>query len=267
MTNLYKLFYKDYFQSVDFSYLLSNINDQKRKEIVKENEKIIVERNKQILGCPLTNIPSCKCANVTLELKVLYPGLITGSGINHEANIEGEFKLGIHLEYTSGMPIIYGSSIKGICRAAFKDADYIQKILEQNGIKAVNVEELEKDIFEGLIYDPQSSDNPQGIKKYKLKSIYQRDIFFDAVIKAPDSKGRIVCSDYITPHYKDVLKDPVPLGFIKIAPGCTMEFRFRLTDSFISKKKKSDLLYTILHDFGVGAKSSVGYGYLKLISE
>lgn len=263
MANLYKLFYKDYFQSVDFSYLLSNINDDRRKEIVKGNERIIADHNKQILDCPLTYIPPCKRANVALELKVMYPGLITGSGINHEANIEGEFKLGIHLEYTSGMPVIYGSSIKGICRAAFKDADYIQKILKQRGIKAVDVEDLEKDIFDGLIYEPQGSDNLQGSKIYKLKSIYQRDIFFDAVIKAPDSEGRIVCSDYITPHYKDVLKDPVPLGFIKIAPGCTMEFRFRLIDSLISKEEKFDLLYTILHDFGVGAKSSVGYGYLK----
>lgn len=257
--NLYKMFYKDYFQGIDFSFLLDGIDNAQKEKIVKRNKEILSEKNREILATSFIYLPSIRRVNRGFYVIVEYPGLLTGVGLSHEANVEGEFKLGIHLDYITGMPIIYGSTIKGVCRAAFADTEYIQSLFEKYHIN-VDIDELMKDIFDGLERDFEHDDRLAGTKAYKCKSIYNRDIFFDAVIKEPDSEGRVLCSDYITPHGKDVLKDPVPISFVKIASGCILEFRFRLTDSLITKDDKMNLLCNILWDWGVGAKTAVGYG-------
>lgn len=202
-------------------------------------------------------------------LQISYPGLVTGVGIKHEAKIEGEFKLGVHFDWTHGMPVVYGSSVKGVLRSAFKDgyvdANLVKNANEKDGLKndekvpewvgdETNKKAIIDDIFEG-----------------KGKSIYDRDIFFDAVIVNADSKGRILASDSITPHggenHDNPLKNPTPLTFMKIASGCTMEFRFKLVPSVINGKtftaaQKRTLFEEILKTVGVGAKTNVGYGQL-----
>lgn len=207
-----------------------------------------------------------------IKLEIAYPGLVTGVGIDHEAKITGEFKLGVHFDWTHGMPVVYGSSVKGVLRSAFKDGyvdeDFVKQankqvkdnnpIPEWVGNKA-NRNDIIRCIFEG--------ENTKG----ENLSIYNRDIFFDAVIIKPDSQGRILCSDSITPHGENPLKNPIPITFLKIAPGCTMEFRFKLTDSDLGEGKiltaaqKKTLFEEILKTVGVGAKTNVGYGQLKSV--
>ena len=56
---------------------------------------------------------------------------------------------------------------------------------------------------------------------------------------------------------------------LKIAPGCTIEFRFRLHDSVVggntfTANAKLDLFKKILGTVGIGAKTNVGYGQLKI---
>ena len=66
-----------------------------------------------------------------VELTTSYPGLITGIGVNHQTTLKWmdqtvekpvqipEFKLGITFDHTTGLPIIPGSSIKGVLRSFF----------------------------------------------------------------------------------------------------------------------------------------------------
>lgn len=66
-----------------------------------------------------------------VELTTSYPGLITGIGVNHQTTLKwmgqsegkfvqiSEFKLGITFDHTTGLPIIPGSSIKGVLRSFF----------------------------------------------------------------------------------------------------------------------------------------------------
>lgn len=62
-----------------------------------------------------------------VELTTSYPGLITGIGVSHQTTLKWmdqndqipEFKLGITFDYTTGLPIIPGSSIKGVLRSFF----------------------------------------------------------------------------------------------------------------------------------------------------
>ena len=269
MKNLHQYYHKDYFKDIDFNYLLLEEKIEKeqnkhKKEVLKEqlkrikndNESKIKVRNNKLCNTPPSTIYSVVTEQAySISLKIAYPGLVTGIGINHEAKIEGEFKLGVHFDYTWGMPVVYGSSVKGVLRAYFED-------FYQEDQAKPRSKDLFDDIFEGrdVAKEHQLKDN----KKY-YKSIYNRDIFFDAVIVRADKKGRILCSDSITPHGDNPLKNPTPLTFLKIAPGCSMEFRFKLVDSEIDGKKftadqKKALFEEIIKTIGIGAKTNVGYG-------
>ncbi len=262
--NLHKFYYKDYFdldkqrrsnEKSKFEYIFE-LNPKGDKSLTAMQNRILTGSSFSddnhipfIIENPAAN------KNDSIIHDIAYPGLVTGIGINHEAKIEGEFKLGVHFDYTWGMPVVYGSSVKGVLRAYFED-------FYQEDQAKPRSKDLFDDIFEGrdVAKEHQLKDN----KKY-YKSIYNRDIFFDAVIVRADKKGRILCSDSITPHGENPLKNPTPLTFLKIAPGCTMEFRFKLVDSEIDGKKftadqKKYLFEEIIQTVGIGAKTNVGYG-------
>lgn len=273
MKNLSKAYYKDYLKDIKFS--LDN-GKLKAEGSISENNKTILDLadTAYVKTATLFFYSDSDMINNEFSLEVGYPGLITGVGINHEAKVEGEFKLGIHLDYTSGLPVIYGSSVKGVLRSAFR-YDNLFEILEdllpeqkprineiQTKLKSKNLAEWSKELFG---YDGEEKD---------LRSVYERDIFFDAIIvespnpEEPDEKMKILSSDSITPHGKDPLKKPTPITFIRIASGCKIKFRFRLssTENVMAEDKK-DLFRFILMAFGIGAKTNVGYGRLKQTQE
>ncbi len=291
MENLHKAYYKDYFKDIDFNYLLleedikNEQNDDIKKElkrelevIEKDNKTKIKSKNNTLSGTNLLSliINPISTQEHRFSLQIAYPGLVTGVGINHEAKIEGEFKLGVHFDYTWGMPVVYGSSVKGVLKAYFKE-------IYNGNIDAIDLEhdifcgevrnkDLEQKIYKEKYGDEWKEKWEKGVqfeknRKYKPKSIYNRDIFFDAVITEADNKGRILCSDSITPHGDNPLKNPVPLTFMKIAAGCTMEFRFKLVDTvdengniIFNKNDKVKLFKEILKTVGIGAKTNLGYG-------
>lgn len=262
MRNLHKAYYKDYFKGLNFGYLL-NIGNEPKADIKRRNGELIA-------AGLLKRIPQNSLANQSLELQIAYPGLVTGVGINHEAKIEGEFKLGVHFDWTYGMPVVYGSSVKGVLRSAFISKQKNGKIIEYEDyyLKEVTKREWSQEEIK-ILFDAVFEGKDE---KGNNLSIYDRDIFFDAVITHADSKGRILCSDSITPHggetHDNPLKNPTPLTFLKIAPGCKLEFRFKLQPSTINgdivdANQKLALFKEILTTIGVGAKTNVGYGQLK----
>lgn len=285
MKNLHKFYYKDYFNGVNYNYLLEN-NKRIKEDIERSNKSVIGEKNKYLIEQTANNwvknderiLPPPCGVSQRIEVQVQYPGLVSGIGTTHEAGIEGEFKLGVHFDYTHGMPVIYGSSVKGVLRSVFpteKDkpevrkvkAKYVKSILKEERFKDINVDKLRDRIFGGVI----EANKDNGTKSYL--SIYERDVFFDAVIIKPYSKQskngstiyRIFESDSITPHGDNPLKNPKPVTFMKIASGVTLEFRFDLKESKIDEctvavEDKIKLFKQILLDIGVGAKTNVGYG-------
>lgn len=245
--NIKNYYYKEYFKNLNFSFLI-NENNASDNTIDK-----IKERNHRLCSCSLTSkISHVPYAKNNFRMKIDYPGLVTGVGIGHEANIKEEFKLGMHFDSTTGMPVIFGSSIKGVLRSYLMDC-LMDKYEEEF------CEKMIEDIFEG-----KKSDGT-------IKSIYDRDIFFDAVIEKGDKYGHILASDSITPHKQGTLKDPIPITFMKIAPGCELEFRFHLVDSNINGMKISAIqklawFKDILGTYGIGAKTNVGYGQLTAVN-
>lgn len=273
--NLHQYFFREYFNLGlhDFDYIFEKSPKGDKKLVLSKNAKLtsgvfsdIVPNTVPVEYQPFIIPNDSDNDSQAFQLKISYPGLVTGVGINHEAKIEGEFKLGVHFDYTYGMPVVYGSSVKGVLRSAFilkqehgKILEYEPYFLEKLTGEQWNQKKIEvlfNDIFEG-----KDANGP--------KSIYKRDIFFDAVLVKADQKGRILCSDSITPHggpeRNNPLKNPTPITFLKIAPGCEMEFRFKLVNSVIDGKpfsasQKKALFEEILKTVGVGAKTNVGYG-------
>jgi CRISPR-associated protein Cmr6 len=244
-------FFKAYYDGLSLTSIDENYFNKKNADFLKTS----FSQDERLL--------SSGCEH-SFTLKTVYPGLLTGSGISHGTNLKGEIKLGFCFDYTTGLPYIPASSIKGTLRSVFPNSyskgnekykqsriSYIRNILEFKKIE-IDVNALEKEIFDG-----------EGVK-----SIYERDIFFDAVITKVNSKDRqFLENDFITPHYKNVLQNPIPIMFLKILPNVEFTFRFKLNDGAkITAQDKLNLFKTILLDIGIGAKTNVGYGQFENVN-
>lgn len=254
----------------------------------------ITDINNSIFSTVLLEIPALSYnSNYNFKLETTYPGLTIGTGYNHEVKDENDaFKLGFFFDYTSGMPLIPGSTVKGLLRSAFpqrvvlpqkktlyqleKD-EWIKRIINEKCEihSEIDVNGLEQEIFDGLVTKLNSS-NSEHIDKEPV-SVYERDIFFDAVpveitVNNIGQNRRLLGSDYITPHKNknrdraelDPFSEPNPLMFLKILPKVKIEFRFKLVDSItipqLNAQKKLVLFKEIIKILGIGAKTNVGYG-------
>ena len=270
--NIGWLFYKDYFynynnprdiESIDFNRKSKRITDAKLSDTLQFK----VKRGIHINTFPLTTI---------------YPGLLIGSGYQHDMpKQDNAFKLGFFFDYTTGLPVIPGSSVKGVLRDAFEKADgkYVIELLNKIGVDSSNIQYLfekvkvddrkekvpfiVKHIFYG--YTKAQKENDKEVIIDKELNVYQKDKFFDVFPVAPIG-SKFLDDDYITPH-KDPLKNPVPLRFLKVLPNVTFRFDFELHDlkdengnEILSADEKSKLFKRILLDLGIGAKTNVGYG-------
>lgn len=253
MRNLHKLYYKDYYNDVTFS-----LNDRGFVESVGNPIDIVKESDVKLHPDFLCGIYGSLYHKS--EFEVLYPGLLTGVGISHNTRIKklkGEFKLGMHFDYTYGFPIVYGSSVKGVLKEYFKDC--------YKSRKDIDIDALIADIFDGISYETR-----------KPKPVYARDQFLDAIVISSNNKGRILESDALAPHggpaHNDPFVEPVPIPFIKIASGVKLRFRFKLhttkdkTGVIMSAEEKLKVFNEILETFGIGAKTNVGYGQLKCLT-
>lgn len=213
-------------------------------------------------------------ANKFLRLKTVYPGLIIGSGYNHpttekvdkhQATEKGDFELGFYFDHTTGMPVIPGSTVKGVLKSVFpkeneknEENEEIIKEIKAEKLKYLN-SILKKIIKKDIL-----------LNETNWQTIFDSDdVFFDAYISdiPKNSGGKIFAEDYITPHTKGQFKNPTPIRFLKIAPGVTFTFQFKLVESkidnvTITPDDKLKLFEKILLDFGIGAKRNVGYGNL-----
>ena len=263
----------------------------KRRNI--ENLKFI---NKSILKSQLINVDISDCGNSSISLSTTYPGLLLGTGYSHdykagtadEVTQEG-FKIGFYFDFTTGMPVIPGTSLKGKLRSCFPQSvvaskngknkkpkyskekvEFIKEELKNLGI----TEEIDIDIFEREIFDglrPQINEKGENIKdekgklKFKPFSIYKRDVFFEAIPMAiHNSKNVLFEDDALAVHKENLLKNPTPIKFLKVASNIEYQFQFKLFPSEIyfsvTAEIKRKLFEVLIINFGIGAKTNVGYG-------
>ncbi len=210
--------------------------------------------------------------NSQFELTTNYPGLLLGAGYSYPAlkdpdpdnkNDVGDFQLGFFFDHTTGLPMLPGSSVKGVLKSVFpKDKfnyrteklKYIQDIVA--GITKKDASYIDVSNWEEIFF---------GSTKTKRKHI-----FHDAYVSGIKSGCKLFEDDYITPHTKCIFKNPIPIRFLKVGPGVSFTFQFRLFDYkdndgnvLLDKNIIKDVFKKILLDWGIGAKRNVGYGQFK----
>ena len=277
--NLGLLLFKEYyldnnrkfmFDSIEKVRSKDKVDREKASQFFEAKDKEIFIRKKESTNDQSTNSYNQLLGNYAedfIELSVTYPGLIVGLGYNIGIGVEGEFKNGFYFDWTTGVPTIPGSSVKGTLRSIFpldkeelkasnlEESYSLSRVEYLNEIsgKNLNVEQwikVKNDIFEGALGNDT------------FKPVSKRDIFFGGEIK--ESSRKLIVEDYITPH-GDGLKNPVPLKMMKIAPGTIFRVYFKLENSIIAdfiftKEEKLKLFKDIILDLGLGAKTNSGYG-------
>jgi len=285
-----------------YGHYYRELKDEDWRELVKKEKPEISEQgansidniNQEIKGCGIGDSVQSLAINTKnvkyFDLKTSYPGLLIGSGTAHSAGSikgkgKGEFKLGFYFDYTTGVPVVPGSSVKGRLRSAFprsensrlssgykkERSEYIKDLLKKIGLENIDINRLEMEIFEGKrIQAGEGGDEKNMINIPTCK----RDLFFDAyIIGSDDVENRILDEDYITPHKNpkrpdlDQFTNPLPIMFLKVLPGVSFRFKFDLKDGIINAEKKCSLFDKILSDLGIGAKTAVGYGQFDVVAK
>jgi CRISPR-associated protein Cmr6 len=258
--NIGWLFHKRYYKGCEKD-LVAQVNRDENEivEVKKEREAKLLKhfrsKNEGIFLQSSTYEYWDTLGAHSFTLKTTYPGLVLGTGYSHETGTEGEFKIGFYFDWTTGLPIIPGSSVKGVLRSAFMQEGFVAELLRDKGISLTDAQiaQLETEIF----------GNRNGGDDFSKG----RDIFHDAVITSAPTP--FLGDDYITPHINrdkpemTPFSNPTPLLFLKVLPSVAFEFRFGFVKSeFLDEKQKGDLFKSILQIIGIGAKTNVGYGQL-----
>lgn len=199
------------------------------------------------------------------------------------------------LHHTCGVPYIPGSAIKGVTRhwAVMKFAEVFESTNESFEDKLLKIsraieeglpkpsdssEDKYKDIRDLKInVTPRTEDNEQYTESYsvtleevsELFGTQQREgkvIFFDAY---PSSEIKLAL-DIMNPHYPDYYteqkapadwQEPNPIKFLTVEKT---KFWFILAsrDARLVKVAKALMIETLLN-YGIGAKTAIGYGIFK----
>lgn len=208
-----------------------------------------------------------------VNMRVQAPGLLIGSGLAHGLpGSEEDVKTGLQFDYTSGLPVIPGSSVKGVIRSAFSTIKEDKEQSNEADSEKLNyIKSLIADIpeFSSLVLEDKD------ILELGNQMFNHGDIFADALLvgygtrmKQHGPVKQVLTEDYITPHTGGPLAQPIPIKIVKVAPGVTFAFCFKFNETKIGAKvvsasMKKALCAAILQDLGVGAKTNVGYGVLK----
>ena len=194
----------------------------------------------------------------SFDLKIEYPGLYAGLGYAHGlSGNNDDIKTGFSFDYTTGLPYIPGSSLKGTLRSCF--LNHTEDVLaEMNGLSKDELKALELALF-----GPRNGDDDNA-----CGCLICYDVFPNLI-----SQGHALTDfDNITPHL-DPLSPPNPIKTLRLRPGVSLRFLFSLPHDFsfhtasgqtIQRKEISSLFKTLLIDWGIGAKTNVGYGNLSL---
>jgi CRISPR-associated protein Cmr6 len=183
------------------------------------------------------------------QLATVYPGLLIGSGYNHDVNFdelgksfdgskEASFKIGFSFDHISGMPFIPGSSIKGMLRSFFPNEYKKDREIENQECKKEYILDLlnadKKPTEEDKKFTEEDRKPNEEEKEFTKEDIdeieevifsgvnkdgsrvesYRRDIFFDAIPLCIENNQEsnpktLFGPDYITPHV-DKNGDPAP---------------------------------------------------------
>lgn len=258
------LFYRDYYRDMDIDPYPIKVED---KDKGTDQEIRFQRKNEQLLSATLGELGEqnkqlieALQPTICFDLTTTYPGLLIGSGLAHGTGMDHDLKIGLSFDYTTGLPYVAGSAVKGVLRSLFPSlAKEISKedrlridYLNEKCQKKLSADEWKK--LTAMLFDANRAGTAPS-----------RVLFFDAmIIGSTNQSGQILGDDFITPH-KSPIKNPIPLQFLKVLPGVTFRFAFRMDNRVgeLTVEQVGALFCAILLDVGVGAKTNVGYGQFK----
>jgi len=241
-----------------------------------------------------------KLKNLRLKIKNcrFYPDWRLIVGLGHPS----VYETSITLHHIYGIPYIPGSAIKGIARSYFIQREFekievewrqiniFEKILENLDLekdKKLDSEVFKKkfsikermaseELYKYFYEDFFLKENAKAlIKRFQIMfgtQLQQGNIvFFDAY---PEAEPKIEV-DVMNPHYSDYYGgekppadylDPKPIYFLTVE-DTNFEFfigcKKNIDDSYLTDAE--NLLKKSLTNYGIGAKTATGYGYMKEI--
>lgn len=263
--NMHHFFYVEYFKGLEVSnaYLESQLSGRNIQiERATFSEAFNVHPFK--IWEDLKDNPTLKStygSYQTIDLKTTYPGLAIGMGIEHDLSVKGAIKSGFSLDFITGLPHVPGSSLKGLLRSAFRFG---------------KGQEEKKSYLLDLIKEIRPDFQEKDLSKLEESIFEHGDIFLGAFPKKPEVETQqvaLLAIDHITPHGDvndeyGIFKEPNPIPILKVKPDVTFTFAFLLKDSpeLLTAEEKKKLFTQILCDFGIGAKTNVGFGQFKRLT-
>lgn len=200
----------------------------------------------------------------SFTLSTTYPGLTMGLGYTHDLAAKGAIKQGFSFDYTSGLPYIPGSTLKGCLRSCFpgtakptddtaegNKAAYLHGLLKAAGVDVSGLFDIPK--------------GPKDTVPPLEKALFEQGIVFLGAYPRNRAKQALINLDYVTPH-KKITANPIPIPFLKVRPDVPFEFCFAMAEQIavgeqeITAETICRLFKTLILDMGIGAKTSVGFG-------
>ena len=268
--NMNYMFNVEYFKGMQLikkpEYKEKDLNNK-----VNEGKKLLSNgRNKDVLTHTFTienNFDDIDDID-EFELCTIYPGLLTGIGNEHDIAVDGAFKCGFSFDYVTGNPYIPGSELKGMLRSCFPSEKVARKYKDKPDVlKDANNEHF---AYIRTLLNTDLSLSDSQIIDLTNKIFDNNDVFLGAYPVIDSQNVELLSPEYITPHSKDGLKNPVPISLLKVKPNVKFSFKFILTDSecvdnygnsiCVTKEQKLDLFQKLILDLGIGAKTHVGFG-------
>lgn len=221
----------------------------------------------------------------SFSMSVGYPGLLIGTGYPHMTGkkVAGEINIGFSFDYVTGMPFYPGSSLKGVLRNPFQRAlnkddasseeyrEYLSAVFQEVIGKELSIDEIK--YFVNSVFDGKNPNDGNGMP------MASRDIFYGAYpvgFVSDNPPSGLLQLDNLTPHLDKETHEEAPLKapeslltLLRVAPNVCLSFYVKLHDLdlcngqiHITAEDKIKVFKTILKDFGIGAKTHVGYGNL-----
>lgn len=174
--------------------------------------------------------------------------------------IESVYETSITLHHVYGIPYIPGSSIKGLVRTWILSNIYLPKIHKEDKKRAEKAEALAWECCEFTSW----FGSPKQVGKVSFFDAFPLDI-------------PVIEPDVMTPHYQEYYDGKkLPVDYLKTNPipfltvrNCRFEFIIGsykeelLHQLEIDGKNLATWIKEALEDHGIGAKTAVGYGYMK----
>lgn len=211
---------------------------------------------------------------------------------------ESVLETGLTLQYLTGLPIIPGSALKGLCRAYA-----LMVIGAELGILALSASDLKDreaptplQYLDDLLASKDEEEQQKLLRESKLSpdvllhedaAIFREIfgstadagacVFYDAALVEWPPSDTLFEVDVMTPHFRQYYEsngqaapsdddNPNPINFLTVAAGTQFEFAVGLrhgqTDwSLVTQA--AEWLQRALIEMGIGAKTAAGYGVFR----